>query len=62
MADPYRSSGEVRKDILATIPAERWPYAVTTALHPTRSSRHHRAESLGTPDVRKNRLRSSRVR
>ena len=62
MADPYRSSGEGRKAILATIPAERWPYAVTTALHPKRSSRHHRAESLGTPDVRKNRLRSSRVR
>ena len=37
MADPYRSSGEVRKDILASIPAERWPYAVTTALHPKRT-------------------------
>ena len=37
MADPYRSSREVRKDILASIPAERWPYAVTTALHPKRT-------------------------
>ena len=34
---PAGVAGTGRKAIFASIPAERWPYAVTTALHPKRT-------------------------